>query len=101
AARSLAGRAGVVVVKAGPNGAIAASGEELLRAPAPTAETVDGTGAGDAFDAGFLASRLAGDTLARALAVPNPGGALSAPALGGVDAQPTMAEVLVTLEGGR
>jgi sugar/nucleoside kinase (ribokinase family) len=94
AARSLAARAGVVVVKTGADGAIAASGDELLRAPAATVETVDATGAGDAFDAGFLASRLRGETLERSLAIANACGALSTRGLGGVDAQPTMEEVL-------
>ena len=101
AARTLASRAGVVVVKAGSDGAIAASGDALVRAPAATVEPVDATGAGDAFDAGFLASRLAGDPLERSLAIANAFGALSTRALGGVDAQPTMDEVLERLEAGR
>jgi sugar/nucleoside kinase (ribokinase family) len=61
---------------------------------------VDATGAGDAFDAGFLASRLAGDPLERSLAIANACGALSTRALGGVDAQPTMDEVIGLLERG-
>lgn len=99
AARSLAARAGVVVVKAGSDGAIAASGSELVRAPAGTVAPVDSTGAGDAFDAGFLASRLGGDLLERSLAIANACGALSTRAIGGVDAQPTMDEVTALLEG--
>jgi sugar/nucleoside kinase (ribokinase family) len=101
AARTLAAHAGVVVVKTGADGAIAASGDGLLRAPAATGETVDATGAGDAFDAGFLASRLAGDPLERSLAIANACGALSMRALGGVEAQPTMDEILELLEAGR
>jgi sugar/nucleoside kinase (ribokinase family) len=99
AARSLASRASVVVVKAGPDGAIAASGSEVVRATAATVDAVDATGAGDAFDAGFLASRLGGDPLKRSLAIANACGALSTRALGGVDAQPSMDEVLELLEG--
>ncbi len=97
AARELAGRAGAVVVKAGGGGAVAAVGDLLVRAAAAPTDAIDTTGAGDAFDAGFLASRLAGDPLERSLAVANACGALSTRALGGVDAQPTMDEVLETL----
>lgn len=100
AARALAKRAGTVVVKAGADGALAATGDELVRAPAAPADTVDATGAGDAFDAGFLASRLAGDPIERSLAIANACGSLSTRALGGVDAQPTMDEVIQLLDGG-
>jgi sugar/nucleoside kinase (ribokinase family) len=99
-ARELAARAGVVVVKAGADGAIAASGDELVRTPAASIEAVDATGAGDAFDAGFLTSRLAGDPLERSLAIANACGALSTRALGGVDAQPTMDEAIRLLDDG-
>jgi len=99
AARSLASRSGVVVVKTAGDGAIAASGDELVRAPAARVDALDATGAGDAFDAGFLASRLGGDPLERSLAIANACGALSTRALGGTDAQPTMNEVTELLEG--
>jgi sugar/nucleoside kinase (ribokinase family) len=91
---ALAERAGVVVAKAGADGALAAHGERLVRAAAPAIEALDSTGAGDAFDAGYLASMLAGDPLERSLAIANACGALSTRALGGVDGQPTMEEVL-------
>jgi sugar/nucleoside kinase (ribokinase family) len=97
---ALAERAGVVVAKAGADGALAAHGERLVRAPAPSIEVVDTTGAGDAFDAGYLASMLAGDPLERSLAIANACGALSTRAVGGVDAQPTMDEVLTLLSLG-
>ena len=91
---ALAERAGVVVAKNGADGALAAHGERLVRAAAPTIDAHDTTGAGDAFDAGYLASMLAGDPLERSLAIANACGALSTRALGGVDSQPTMDEVL-------
>jgi sugar/nucleoside kinase (ribokinase family) len=94
---ALAERAGVVVAKAGAGGALAAHGERIVRAAAPTIDALDTTGAGDAFDAGYLASMLAGDPLERSLAIANACGALSTRALGGVDAQPTMDEVLAFL----
>jgi sugar/nucleoside kinase (ribokinase family) len=87
---ALTALAGLVVAKAGPDGAVAARGDRLVRAPAPAVDTVDTTGAGDSFDAGFLVSWLAGDPLERALAIANACGALSARGLGGVDAQPTI-----------
>jgi sugar/nucleoside kinase (ribokinase family) len=97
---TLAERAGVVVTKDGADGALAAHGERLVRATAPTIDALDTTGAGDAFDAGYLASMLAGDPLERSLAIANACGALSTRAVGGVDAQPTMDEVLTLLSRG-
>jgi sugar/nucleoside kinase (ribokinase family) len=94
AAIGLAGLAGLVVAKAGPDGAVAARGDQLVRAQAPPVDTVDATGAGDSFDAGFLFSWLAGDPLERALAIANACGGLSTRALGGVDAQATIDEAL-------
>ena len=91
---ALAALAGIIVAKAGPDGAVAARGDQLVRAPAAAVDTVDATGAGDSFDAGFLCSWLAGDPLERALAIGNACGALSTRALGGVDAQPTLEEAL-------
>ena len=82
----------LVVVKRGAAGAVAltADGEVSVRAPA--VEAVDTTGAGDAFDAGFLAARAAGMELAEALSLACSCGALSTRALGGVAAQPTLDE---------
>jgi sugar/nucleoside kinase (ribokinase family) len=97
AARSLARSAGMVVAKLGPDGAVAARGATVTRAAGFPVDPVDTTGAGDAFDAGFLASRLAGDPLERSLDIANACGALSTRALGGVDGQPTMDEVVAAI----
>ena len=94
---TLARSGGVVAAKLGPNGAIAARGTDLVRAGALPAEALDTTGAGDSFDAGFLASWLAGGALEEALAIGNACGALSTRALGGVDAQPTLDEARAAL----
>jgi sugar/nucleoside kinase (ribokinase family) len=90
----LARSAGLVVAKLGREGAIAAEGTNLVRAPGLQVDPTDTTGAGDSFDAGFLASWLAGDPLQRAMGIGNACGALSTRALGGLDGQPTMEEAL-------
>jgi ribokinase len=92
AARGLAARGPLGVVQLGPEGALAASGGEVTRVAAPPAEAVDATGAGDSFDAGFIAARLAGESLADALALGCACGALSTRAAGGTAGQPTLAE---------
>ena len=92
AARALAARGPLAVVKLGPEGAVAVGDGEVTRAVAPAADAVDTTGAGDSFDAGFLAARLAGESLADALALGRACGALSTRATGGTAAQPTLGE---------
>jgi sugar/nucleoside kinase (ribokinase family) len=100
AALRLAARARLVAVKTGAEGAVAADGDRIVRSPAVPVSVVDTTGAGDSFDAGFLAAWLDGVPLERALAVANACGALSTRAVGGTAAQPTMAEAARALEGG-
>jgi sugar/nucleoside kinase (ribokinase family) len=82
----------LVVVKRGARGALARTPQGIVEAAAPQVEVVDATGAGDSFDAGFLAARLAGEGVAAALALACACGALSTRALGGTSAQATMAE---------
>jgi sugar/nucleoside kinase (ribokinase family) len=89
AARQLARTCGIVAVKAGAAGGLACQGEELVRATALTLEPKDAVGAGDNFDAGFLAGRLTGlgvrDSLALAVAC----GGLSTQGIGGTGATVT------------
>jgi ribokinase len=92
AARALAADGATVVVKRGPGGALAAHGDELCEVAAPTCAAVDAVGAGDSFDAGFLAARLDSRPLRDALLLACACGALSTRAAGGVDGQPTLAE---------
>jgi sugar/nucleoside kinase (ribokinase family) len=99
AALSLARSAGLVVAKLGHEGAVAAHGARLVRAPGVSADPLDTTGAGDSFDAGFLASWLAAEPLERSLALGNACGSLSTRALGGVDGQPTLDEALAAIAG--
>jgi ribokinase len=69
AARALAERFAEVVVTLGAEGALWTDGRELLRAtPIPVEAVKDSTGAGDAFAAGLLSTRLAGAPVSEALA---------------------------------
>ena len=56
------------MIKQGPAGATGWRGSERVHAPAPPVKVIDTIGAGDAFDAGYLAARLAGRDLAAAVA---------------------------------
>jgi sugar/nucleoside kinase (ribokinase family) len=99
AADALAQTAGLVAVKLGADGALAAApGMEPIRIPPPvSAVPVDTVGAGDSFDAGLLAGLLRGESIARALAVGCACGALSTRAAGGTTAQPTLKEALAAI----
>lgn len=57
-----------LVVKAGARGALACRGTEILSQAAQIAEVFDTIGAGDSFNAGYLAALLRGASLAQALA---------------------------------
>ncbi|MDX6592576.1 MAG: hypothetical protein QOJ13_1772 [Gaiellales bacterium] len=82
----------LVVIKRGRGGAVARSADGEVEAAAPTVDSVDATGAGDSFDAGFIAARLAGDSIADSLRLACACGALSTTRLGGTAAQPTLEE---------
>ena len=83
-----------VVIKMGDEGAYAATndGESAFK-PAYKVPVVDVIGAGDAFDAAFLASRLRGFDLDRSLEVANAAGALCVTVRGDVEAIPTLEDV--------
>jgi sugar/nucleoside kinase (ribokinase family) len=88
-----------VVVKRGELGAMAGSASEYVDVSGLSVPVADTTGAGDSFDAGFLAAWLAGEPLERAVAIANACGALSTRAVGGVNGQVTWEEALAALEG--
>jgi sugar/nucleoside kinase (ribokinase family) len=93
AARALSSAGSVlVVIKLGAEGALAVDGGRVIRSAALAVEEVDSVGAGDSFDAGFLAGHLAGRPLEESLLIANACGALSMRAAGGTSAQPTLAE---------
>ena len=75
APRKLAERYETVCVKRGAEGAVLAAGDLLLATPARETGIADPTGAGDAFDAAFLAALLRGAALGRALDHANTTGA--------------------------
>ena len=72
------------VVKLGRRGAMYISPEAVLRAPAPRVKTIDTTGAGDAFNGGYIAARLRGGDPAECLRIGNQAGARSTTRAGGV-----------------
>lgn len=57
-----------VVIKQGPAGAAGWEGTGQVHVPAPRVKVIDTIGAGDAFDAGYLAARLGGGDLVAAVA---------------------------------
>jgi sugar/nucleoside kinase (ribokinase family) len=76
------------VIKLGPRGSRWVSSSIDVAAPAPKARVVDTTGAGDAFDGGFLHARLRGAGPAACLKAGNRMGALSTRAPGGIGGLP-------------
>ncbi|MFJ2774569.1 carbohydrate kinase family protein [Streptomyces sp. NPDC087300] len=94
AAELLAARGPLVVVKNGADGALCHDGRRLLSAPGLPVTPRDTVGAGDSFDAGFIAATLVGQPLYEALEFAVICGALSTQAHGGTRAQPTWDQVL-------
>jgi sugar/nucleoside kinase (ribokinase family) len=94
ALEKLAARVPTVVVKLGPEGAIARRGAEVVSAAPPAVDFVDATGAGDSFTAGFLHGIGTGESLEQSLRLATACGALSTRSLGGVDGQPSIVEAL-------
>lgn len=101
AAELLAARVPLAVVKNGAEGALCHNGHTLLTAPGLPSAPVDTVGAGDSFDAGFIAALLEGRPPHEALRFGVACGSLSTRAHGGTPAQPTRDEVLAhtTLSG--
>ena len=97
AAGALAALGPTVVVKDGAAGGFAVGGGaragESVRAPGLRLDVVDTTGAGDSFDAGFLAAWVTGLPLADCVRWAAVAGSLSTRAAGGTGAQATRAEL--------
>ncbi len=98
--RSLAGaegfwkeHAGNTVIKLGARGSRWISPKGIVEEPAPRVRTIDTTGAGDAFNAGFLSGLLSGLPAQRALRLGNAVGARSTRVVGGLDGLPRLDEL--------
>lgn len=99
AAIELSRLAGTVVVKLGREGALARAGEQVWKVPGFKVEVVDTTGAGDAFNAGFLYAHLIeGRSMPEALRFANACGAIAVTTIGGAAALPSAAEVNAFVE---
>ena len=82
-----------VVIKQGAAGAVAVQhGDDPVRMSAIEVEAVESTGAGDAFNGGFLHAWMSGRAVEEALLAGNICGGLSTRSLGGVDALPSRTE---------
>jgi ribokinase len=89
AAMKLARWVRVPVVKLGQDGSLAVRDGKILRMKSIRVRTVDATGAGDAFDGGFLHGYLAGWPLEECMRAGNICGALATTGAGGSCASPT------------
>jgi sugar/nucleoside kinase (ribokinase family) len=93
AAADLVAQGVAVVLKDGARGARAWWPGGSCEAKPPPVDVVDTTGAGDTFNAGFLAGHLSGLPMPACVAYAAAAGALSTRAAGGTGAQPTHAEL--------
>lgn len=108
AAQALQSRFGMkaLLITLGAKGSFALIGRHILKCGPTQADTIDTTGAGDAFTGGFLSRLLLGDTdisrrgeeeLTEMLRFANTVGALTTTKRGGIPALPSLEEVLVRL----
>jgi sugar/nucleoside kinase (ribokinase family) len=95
---ALAQHCPLVVIKCGADGAIAQQGSRRVSMPGLSVDVVDTTGAGDCFNAGFLAAHLDDLPLETCLQYGNICGGLSTTAHGGTAKAPTRAEIQAWLE---
>ncbi len=100
AAKKLAAKVNLVVVKTGPKGAVAATPAAAWTVPSYAVDPIDTTGAGDTFDAAFVDGWMSGHRVEEVLAFACAAGALSTEKPGGYDGQPTRAEALRLVGGG-
>jgi len=109
AARQLAEKVKLVVVKLGANGALAygshrPDGEgvgmrEIVRATSIPVSVVDTIGAGDSFDAGFIYGYLNNWQIQKSLRLACVCGAMSTQQAGGTNGQPTFEEAMKYVSG--
>ncbi|HDQ73443.1 MAG TPA: sugar kinase [Chloroflexi bacterium] len=93
ALRALSEHARHVIVKRGPVGSMTLVEGQVVRVPGFQVDTVDTTGAGDSFDAGFIYARVVeGQSMEESLRFANACGALSTTGYGGTAAQPRVGQ---------
>ena len=73
----------------------------MVTDPGHPVTAVDSTGAGDSFDAAFLAARLAGQEVSASLAMACRAGALSTLRIGGTAGQATAAQLYLAPADGQ
>lgn len=104
AAEWFRGRQQAIVIKCGRQGAVAATLQgDWIQAPSLEVDSVDSTGAGDAFNGGFLHAWMNGAGILDCLRSGNVCGALSTRVAGGIDGLPDKelhAREMAKLEGG-
>ena len=88
----------VLAVKRGAEGALGAQGQACIETSIYSVDVQDTTGAGDTFDAGFLAAWLAGGTLHQSLVLGSACAALTMTQVGGFSGQPGWDEALALIE---
>ena len=88
AAGALAAGGPVVAMKLGPDGGLVVTRDAAARVDAPDVAVLDAIGAGDTFDAGFLAGWLEGRSPEDCLRLAVACGSLSVRAIGGTEGQP-------------
>ncbi len=98
AARQLANKCKLVVIKLGAGGALLQTKDKTIYVPSIPVDIMDTVGAGDTFDAGLLCGYLKGWELEKSLQLAVVCGALSLQAAGGTAAQPTLEEALAFLK---
>lgn len=91
AATALAGDGRLVIARLGPAGSVACSRSGVVHVPGFEVDVVDTVGAGDAFNAGFIAARLRNGDIGEALRWGNAVAALAV-AQPGARSSPTLAE---------
>ena len=74
-----------MVIKTGSDGCLAASRDGLRHIPGYVVDCIDATGAGDAFDAGFIAGLKLGRTVEASAELANAVGALCVTEFGAVN----------------
>jgi ribokinase len=86
-----------VIVTRGGDGVLIADGGEVVELPAPAAEVVDTTGAGDTFNGVLAAGLAAGDDLRRAAEMAVAAASISVGTQGAREGMPTAAEIAAAL----